>query len=268
MKLYEILDGKRKEKMFSCIYLWINLINGKKYVGQTQCFYQRMQNYKTKGATTILQNAINKYGIDNFEISILEKCPIERLDEREQYWIDYYKSYQRENGYNICEYASSTRGYKHTEETKNKIRTTRSQRTYIKPIKELNGMYGKHHTVEWCKMKSENLKKMWEDESYRKKQSDRMVGENNYFYGVHMYGELNPRYGKHCSEETKKKISESKKGKRNKKLSIQVMCIETGIVYDSMAIAAEKLNTYASAIKIAVDNPKRTCKGFHFTKIS
>lgn len=268
MKLYEILDGNRKEKMFPCIYLWTNLINNKKYVGQTQFFYERMSVYKRKGATPFLQNAINKYGIDNFDITILEKCPLDKLDEREQYWINFYSSYKREDGYNICRYASTTRGYKHTEETKNKIKETRSKRVYIKRTKELNGMYGKHHTEEYKKFMSENTKKLWKNPEYRKMQSDRMSGEKNYFYGIHMYGELNPRYGKHCTQETKDKISQSKKGKKNLKLSIPIICIETGKIYNSMTEAALELNTYASAIKIAVDNSNRTCKGYHFSKVS
>lgn len=267
MKLYEILDGNRKEKMFPCIYLWTNLINNKKYVGQTQFFYERMSVYKRKGATPFLQNAINKYGIDNFDITILEKCPLDKLDEREQYWINFYSSYKREDGYNICQYASTTRGYRHTEETKNKIRETRSQKEYIKPFKELNGMYGKHHTDEYKKMMSDFTKKQWENPEYRRKQSERMTGEKNYFYDVHLYGELNPRYGKHCSIETKEKISKSKKGKKNLKISIPIICVETGIKYDSMTDAAKELNAYVSAIKLAVDNPKRTGKGFHFSKI-
>ena len=44
--------------------------------------------------------------------------------------------------------------------------------------------------------------------------------------------------------------------------------LETNKTYSSMTVAAKELNTYASAIKIAVDNPNRTCKGYHFSKIS
>lgn len=268
MKLYEILDGKRKEKMFSCIYLWTNLVNNKKYVGQAQYFYQRMQHYKSKGATPFLQNAINKYGIDNFDIIVLEKCSVDKLDEREQYWMDFYKSYNKENGYNICQYASTTRGYKYTEEVKQKIQETKSQRVYQKPFKELNGMYGKHHTKEALQKISESSKKLWQNQEYRRMQSERMSGEKNYFYNVHMYGELNPRYGKHCTEETKEKIASKLRGKPNLACSIPIICLETNKIYSSMTVVAKELNTYASAIKIAVDNPNRTCKGYHFSKIS
>lgn len=84
MKLYEILDGKKKEKSFSCIYMWENLYNKKKYIGQTQNFYTRMAQYSYKGGNIYLNRAIEKYGIDNFEITVLEYVSKEYLDEREQ----------------------------------------------------------------------------------------------------------------------------------------------------------------------------------------
>ena len=118
MKLYEILDGNRKDKMFSCIYLWTNLENGKHYVGQATHFYQRMTNYKNKGATPKLQNAINKYGIDNFDIIILEKCNVDSLDEREQYWMDFYQTLDKNKGYNVLR-AEETPGENFSQGSKN-----------------------------------------------------------------------------------------------------------------------------------------------------
>lgn len=78
-----------------------------------------------------------------------------------------------------------------------------------------------------------------------------------------MSGSNNHRYGKHCSEETRKKISEKNKGRiptdemRRKQSESQkgilkgrprpqgagkpnkkVLCIETGVVFDSIADAA------------------------------
>lgn len=236
MKLYEILDGERKEKSFSCIYKWTNLINRKVYVGQTQNFYNRMKQYKNYGATPKLQNSINKHGIDNFDIEIIELCGIEKLDEREQYWMDYYCSYNPEYGYNISPTAGTTRGFKHSEEELEKISYYSKQR--------------------------------WQNPEYRQKQSERMSGEKNYFYDRHFCEKLNPRWGKHCTEETKEKIRNALIGKPNYACSIRIKCVETGEEFYSMTAAAKALGAYTSAIKLAVDNPKRTCKGFHFIKIS
>ena len=115
MKLYEI--NNKKEYDFSCIYLWTNLVNGKKYVGQTMCFYRRMKNYRHTYPNAYMERAVNKHGLDNFDITILERdVPLDKLDEREQYWLDYYQSYDLDKGYNICKIAGTTKGVTHNEE--------------------------------------------------------------------------------------------------------------------------------------------------------
>lgn len=53
---------------------------------------------------TILSKAIRKYGADNFKLTILEECKDNNyLLEREQYWIQYYSSFYKDNsnGYNM-----------------------------------------------------------------------------------------------------------------------------------------------------------------------
>ena len=85
------------------IYLIENKINGKKYIGQTTCsvkerFKQHLKDSR-KHLERPLYRAISKYGKENFEIQELEKCSIEKLNEREQYWIQYYNTFYGE-GYN------------------------------------------------------------------------------------------------------------------------------------------------------------------------
>lgn len=161
MKLYEI--NNKKEYDFSCIYLWTNLVNGKKYVGQTTCFHRRMKTYRYTYPNAYMEHAVKKHGVDNFDITILERdVPLDKLDEREQYWLDYYQSYDADKGYNICKIAGTTEGVTHTEE--------------------------------WCQKHSEWLKEKWAtDEDYRKFWHDKMSGENNYFYGKDFSGDKNGR---------------------------------------------------------------------------
>lgn len=45
-----------------------------------------------------------------------------------------------------------------------------------------------------------------------RKLSEANKGEKNYFYGKHFCGEAHPMYGRHHTEESKKKMSESKSG--------------------------------------------------------
>ena len=60
--------NSKKSYDFSCIYLWTNKSNNKKYVGQTRHFYNRMMQYRNGKFNKYMKSAILKYGIDNFEI--------------------------------------------------------------------------------------------------------------------------------------------------------------------------------------------------------
>lgn len=55
--------------------------------------------YKRINPTKKIYQAFNQYGIDNFTFEVIEECEVNKLNEREQYWIDYYDCYN--NGYNM-----------------------------------------------------------------------------------------------------------------------------------------------------------------------
>lgn len=70
-----------------------------------------MKAYSGGHFNSYMKKAIKKYGLENFEIEILEKdIPIEKLTEREQYWIDYYDVCNPNKGYNMCPIAGSLSG--------------------------------------------------------------------------------------------------------------------------------------------------------------
>ena len=71
------------------IYKLTNKINNKIYVGMTKYSVGKRvaQHIKSK-KKTIIQNAINKYGIDSFIIEIIDSADTrEALAEKEKYWI-------------------------------------------------------------------------------------------------------------------------------------------------------------------------------------
>lgn len=91
--------------MVSKIYKITNDINNKIYVGKTSnTLEQRFKEHcvdcqKREEEKRPLYSAMKKYGIEHFKISLIEECPIEEEeDEREIFWISYYKGY--EDGYN------------------------------------------------------------------------------------------------------------------------------------------------------------------------
>jgi group I intron endonuclease len=86
------------------IYQIINKKNNKIYVGKTtdtieSRWKEHCQDYKKEcNEKRPLYDAMKKYGINNFEISELEKCSLEELNEKECYWIEILGSFK--NGYN------------------------------------------------------------------------------------------------------------------------------------------------------------------------
>lgn len=92
------------------IYIAINKVNGKVYIGQTtKTVEERKQKHfqiarsEIKGGkvSTYFHDAIRKYGEGAFKfIQIDEASSIEELNEKEKFWIDVFQSTNSEIGYN------------------------------------------------------------------------------------------------------------------------------------------------------------------------
>lgn len=88
-------------KGYGYIYEYISP-NGKKYIGQTTTSLIKRSGKRGKGyrECKVFYKAIEKYGFSNFAVNILEECEIEKLDEREKYYIEYFNTLIP-YGYNI-----------------------------------------------------------------------------------------------------------------------------------------------------------------------
>lgn len=121
-------------KKYGFIYITINKINDKKYIGQKK--YNK--NWITYlGSGIALKNAINKYGIENFERKIIEDCNSKKeLDDREIYWIKFYDAVNSDMFYNIAsggDGGNVIAGYndKQKEELSNKLSKIRKGKVNI-----------------------------------------------------------------------------------------------------------------------------------------
>lgn len=88
------------------IYCIENLVNHKKYVGQSIDICHRWKDHKrelnsNRHRNEYLQRAWNKYKENNFHFYILEECEISLLDEREIYYIECFNCSNNQHGYNI-----------------------------------------------------------------------------------------------------------------------------------------------------------------------
>ena len=115
---------KRKredEQRFGCIYLLTNLITLLSYVGQSVDFKKRMSAHKNSKNNYYLGRSIRKNGWHNFKVEILvDDVPEEDLDHLEDYYIE-LKDTMAPNGYNLTKGGGGTRGYKHTDEQREKM---------------------------------------------------------------------------------------------------------------------------------------------------
>lgn len=146
------------------IYKIQNKINNKIYIGQTtRTLDERIGEHKRKNS--LISRAIKKYGIDNFDINIIDNArTIDELNKKEIYYIKLYDSIS--NGYNLCDGGNNTKGYHHTKESKLKMSIN-----HKKYYGESNHFYGKKHTEETRnKMKS----KWHEDEEKYKRRVEHL----------------------------------------------------------------------------------------------
>lgn len=94
-----------KEKVCG-IYCIENLINHKKYIGQSVDIKTRWRCHKSELRRNIhgndyLQKAWNKYGESAFNFYILEYCSIDVMDDVERRYIILYNTTNRDYGYNL-----------------------------------------------------------------------------------------------------------------------------------------------------------------------
>jgi group I intron endonuclease len=173
------------------IYLYTNKINKKQYVGQAQDLHLRhlghLSNAKHSYSASCIDLAINKYGIENFTLEIIEYVNEEFSNEAEKFWIADLNTLVP-NGYNIRPGGKTTRGWKHTEETKQKIANA-----HLGEKSHMFGRVGEAHPFFGRKHTEESIQKM----------SDVKMGKNN------------PNYGKPMSEQQKTKISKAMTGENN-----------------------------------------------------
>ena len=105
-KYYTDLVGRVLNKEdFSGIYKITNQVNQMCYVGQAASIKKRwLQHIKRAiGAEPLINNklypAMQEFGIENFSFEVIDRCDRDKLNEREQYWQQFYLS--KSFGYSI-----------------------------------------------------------------------------------------------------------------------------------------------------------------------
>lgn len=184
-----------------CIYKITNKINNKVYIGQTvktrpsDRFSQHRyiaRHLEQEKSNSYLHQAMAKYGVDNFAFEVVEIVENDKLNEREQYWINFYDSLVP-HGYNLTIGGEGTSGFSRPQTLEEKEKRKQSNKQF----------YIDHPDA--LQKLSQRTKQLWEDEGYRK----RVTEGNKQFAQEHPdlnKGQNNPMYGKRHTEEALSKI--------------------------------------------------------------
>lgn len=198
-------------KIFGYIYLTINKINNKKYIGQRRAFNCSPKDDNYLGSGILLNKAIKLYGKENFLKEILEYCESqEELNKCEQKWISFYDAVKSDNFYNIAVggLAGDTwlgRSIEEKEKFKEKIKKSNKKR--IRNPENISGNKNPAYGKKWCN-----------------------DGKINYLLPIKDIIDKKLMLGMIRKPEHNKKISEAHKGKKhNYSLTQNKICYNNGI---------------------------------------
>ena len=202
---------------FSGIYKITCKANGKVYIGSSKNINVRFQIHRHRlrrnlHVNPLLQNVWNKHGEDSFLFEVIESCEEKDLLKREQYWMDFYDSYNvRKKGLNVI-----------TEAERHSL----PQSVRDKISKALKGVPKSEKARQNMKMAQQNRTQEWCD------------------------GISSGKIGKQFSNEHKNKISRARMGQKIGKK--RVICTNTGEVFDSCRDVEIKYGIKQATLSVAI----------------
>lgn len=216
------------------VYMHINKINNKKYIGITSQPVNRRWRSQGQGykQCKLFYRAIQKYGWDNFEHIILQTdLNEEKAKSEEKRLIAKYRSNNKEYGYNLTDGGEH---YTFNDEVKKRI----SEGVKRNPSHCDYDTLSRGHKRFWNSV-SDEYRKQW-GEMIKKQNQDPAIRKARYSW---MSTDNNPRLQ-------------------------PVKCIETGVCYRSNKEAAQAMDGHYSTFYKIWSGHQKTAWGYHWEKIT
>lgn len=269
------------------IYKYTNKVNGKVYIGKTcTTLKKRARNGEGYVGCVYFWSAIQKYGWENFEPEILEEgLTPEEASIKEIEYIEKYNSADHEFGYNIVkeiqsDFNDETRiklsernkgennprwGCHISEEHKDIIRESNKKRVYTD---EMRANISKAEKKSYAEGRVHPMLGRKHAEEAKDRISKANRGHTPWNKGKKM-SEVKADYVpsflcKHHTEETKKKLSAINKGRPRYDSRKRVLCVETGVIYDSATEAAKKNKCNISRLCKCCRGVAKSSGGYHW----
>ena len=237
------------------IYKITNIKNNRYYIGSSVNINKRWLTHKrllNKGEheNNFLQNSWDKHGEESFVFEVLEVVSeLSNLLIREQYYLDLIKPFNKETTFNLCETAGNMLGFRHTNETKEKMSISQLNR-FKDPKERVKCNIFKNLTEEEKLVLIEVMSKSHKGLKHSTDTKVKMIKLS---------------LGRKHNSETKSKLSKINKGrKHNNKRKVYQLDTNNNIIklWDSLTEAAEYFNIHPSRICSACNGRTKTCVGF------
>ena len=258
------------------IYMIINVINGKFYIGSTDDIKGRWHTHlyclnKNIHHSKHLQHAWNKYGEEAFEFEVLEEFEVEDKQEqfnREQLYLDLFKPWDSNIGYNISQKAEYGGFYAQIGEECHNAKITNEQAIQIKKLiiegktnKEIKDFFNCDDTqiisnigygISWRDVGQELNEKCYEIYSYTRKgmryATKDFINNNKenilklYFEDKLSTSEICEKYS--LEEDTLGKFIKYEKARREGRIKVCKHCEQEYIVKKGSCIKNKKSGKY------------------------
>ena len=181
------------------IYKIKNIINNKLYVGCTittikKRFEEHAWRCLKTDTNTKFCNSIKKYGVENFQIDLIEECDVSNIYEREKHYINELNTFKK--GLNSTYGGEGCLGYKHSKEIKEKISKKLKNGNSHKG-KTYEDLYG-DNAKEEKERRKHSVKNGWdnmsEEEKNKRINNAKEKNRNQSKYGIEIIKEIKKEF--------------------------------------------------------------------------